>query len=64
MPVSYCVNHTKVGVILAKPEQLERYLDHAKKVFIITINDKPKVKKFDNGEVEVKCCGQLNLVTS
>lgn len=44
---------TKVGGTLAKPEQLERYLDHAKKVFIITINDKPKVKKLGNGEVEI-----------
>ena len=44
---------TKVGGTLAKPEQLERYLDHADRVFVVTINDKAKFKKFDNGTVEI-----------
>ena len=44
---------TKVGGTLAKPEQLERYLDHADRVFIVTINDKAKVKKLENGSVEI-----------
>lgn len=42
---------TKVGGTLAKPEQLERYLDHADRVFVITINDNAKIKKLDNGTV-------------
>lgn len=44
---------TKVGGTLAKPEQLERYLDHAERVFVVTINDKAKIKKFENGSVEI-----------
>ena len=38
---------------LAKPEQLERYLDHADRVFVVTISDKAKIKKFENGSVEI-----------
>jgi hypothetical protein len=40
---------TKVGGILAKPAQLERYLDHRSKVVVVTANDKPKTLELRNG---------------
>ena len=38
---------------LAKVEQLERYLDHSSNVFIVTINDKPKLVTLKNGVVSI-----------
>lgn len=50
---SDCIIETKVGGSLAKVEQLQRYLDHAGNVYVITINDKPKIVNFDNRAVEI-----------
>ena len=44
---------TKVGGALAKKEQLERYLDHSSNVLIVSINDKPKSVKLENGTIKI-----------
>jgi hypothetical protein len=48
-----CIIDTKVGGSLAKVEQLERYLEHCKEVFIITINDKPKKVDLNGRVIEI-----------
>jgi len=44
---------TKVGGSLAKPEQLERYLEHKPCVYVVTLNDAEKKKKIGRGIVTV-----------
>ena len=44
---------TKVGGTLATPDQLERYLDHSKRVIVVTINDSPKEISMKNGNVSI-----------
>jgi len=51
--LSYPANRYKGKRIDKTLEQLERYLDHADRLFIVTINDKAKVKKLENGSVEI-----------
>jgi hypothetical protein len=44
---------TKVGGALAKPEQLDRYLEHKSQVYVVTLNDKETVKQIGDGFVTI-----------
>ena len=48
-----CIIDTKVGGSLANSGQIERYLEHKDLVYVLTLNDKEKVKKSKNGTLKI-----------
>ena len=44
---------TKVGGSLANREQLDRYLEHKSKVYVVTLNDRSKEVQLENGIINI-----------